>query len=80
MAWGQGGSSLQITRLAIVSVAFPATWTVLYTPFFITGLLLERQWPSLGPLFWVFLAVSVIVPFWGAFYACRLMWPKYESK
>ena len=29
---------------------------------------------------WVFLAMSVVVPLGGAFYACRLMWPKSEPR
>lgn len=69
-----------LVKLTIVLVAFPVVALILNTPFYGAAILLSRRWPHPGPLMfwfqWVLFAASMVVVFGGAFYACKLMWPK----
>ena len=66
-------------RTMIVLMVFPMAGLILNTPFLIFAILLERAIPHPSrPVViaeWTFFALSMVVVFGGAFYACWRMWP-----
>lgn len=66
----------RLTQMGIVLVVFPVVAMVLNTPFYVFALVADKWLP--GWSVFVFLPVSLLIDCAGAFYVCRLLWPKRE--